>query len=321
MRQVFQRGWLLVAGLACASPGAFASGIAPDSDTVIASRGNAGITLGELDARMEEVPPDRRAGLMDSPERIDTMLQQMLLVEQLAAEALAEGLDKDPRIERQLDLARKRLLTQLRIEQLRNIAKGKVDEDSLARERYAANRASYVVPESRTARHVLVSTKERSEQEARARIDALAKRLAEGESLDALALEASDDAGTRADGGLIPDILAGTTDPAFDAALQNLEQPGSITPEPVRSQFGWHLIELVSINAGRQKSYDEVRDLLLAEVQVTNVERQVKSHTDALNSLPIEADPDVVASLRTRYQPAVATPPPAAAAEAGSRQP
>jgi peptidyl-prolyl cis-trans isomerase C len=321
MRQVFQRGALLVAGLVCSSPGAFASGIAPDSDKVIASRGTAGITLGELDARMEEVPPDRRAGLMDSPERIDTMLQQMLLVEQLADEALAEGLDKDPRIERQLDLARKRLLTQLRIEQLRKIAEGTVDMDTLARERYAANRASYVVPESRTARHVLVSTKERSEQDARARIDALAKRLSAGESLEALAREASDDAGTRADGGLIPDILAGATDPAFDAALQNLEQPGAITPEPVLSQFGWHLIELVSINAGRQKSYDEVRDQLLAEIQVTNVERQVRSHTDALNSLPIDADPEVVASLRTRYQTPVATPPPAAAAETGSRQP
>ncbi|MFO0029104.1 MAG: peptidylprolyl isomerase [Pseudomonadota bacterium] len=275
---------------------------AADADAVVARRGTAEITLAEIDARLEEVPPDRRAGLMDSPERIDTLLQQMLLMEQLAEEAVAAGLDRDPRLAPQLELSRKRLLTALRLEKLRAEAAAQIDVDALARERFAADRANYVVPSSRTARHLLVSEQGRSAQDAEARVAALAKRLAAGERLEDLAREASDDATTRDAGGLIADIVPGATDPAFDAALQALDRPGAVTPTPVRSRFGWHLIELVSVTPARQRTYDEVREQLAAEITAANIDRKVNQHTDRLNSLPIEADPDLVASLRTRFE-------------------
>jgi peptidyl-prolyl cis-trans isomerase C len=287
--------------------GAFAGPLAAaDADAVVARRGTAEITLAEIDARLEEVPPDRRAGLMDSPERIDSMLQQMLLMEQLADEAVAAGLDRDPRLAPQLELSRKRLLTALRLEKLRAEAAAQIDVDALARERFAADRARYVVPSSRTARHLLVSELDRSAQDAEARVAALAERLAAGERLEDLAREASDDATTRDAGGLIADIVPGATDPAFDAALQALDRPGAVTPAPVRSRFGWHLIELVSVTPARQRTYDEVREQLAAEITAANIDRQVNQHTDRLNSLPIEADPDLVASLRTRFEASTA---------------
>jgi peptidyl-prolyl cis-trans isomerase C len=309
-------GALIVACAAAATP-AFAS---EGEDPVVVRRGSAELRMSEIDARLDEVPSDRRAGLMDSPERIDAMLNQLLLLEQLANEAVAEGLEKDPRLQRQLDLVRNRLLAQFRLEQLREKAAKGTDFELLARERYLANRSNFAVPETRTIRHVLVSTGGRSEAEARTAIDAVTARLAAGEALADVARTSSDDRGTRDAGGLIADIPPGTTDPEFERAMNALAAPGDRTPQPVRSSYGWHVIELVSINPGRQKPFEEVRDEILAELRNAAVEKQVRAYTDQLNSLPLDADPALVASLRSRYKPegeqpveAAKSPAPAAA--------
>ena len=290
---------LLVVALCCAAPAAAQSS---DEDTVVVRRGGVELTLGEIDARMEEVPPDRRAGFIDSPDRIDSTLSQMLLVEQLAAEAEASKLDEDPRLPGQMEMHRKRLLAGLRLEQLRNAAREKVDATALARERYAADRAKYTDPERRTVRHLLVSTESRGDAEALASIREAQRRLAAGEAFDALAREISDDDGSKASGGLIEQVPPGRTDPAFEQATFALARPGAVTAEPVKSRYGYHLIELVEIHPSRVRPYEEVKAQIEEEVLTAAVERLVRAHTDNLNSLPIDADPDIVASLRTRYR-------------------
>jgi len=292
-----------------------------DGGKVVASRGQASLTFDVIDARVEEIPPDKRIGFMDSPERIETTLSQLLLIEQLAQEAITQKLDSDPRLARQIDLVRKRMLGQLRLEQLRAQAVAKVDAKTLARERFLADSAKFAVTELRTARHVLYSVSNRSDAEARqAAADAL-KRLAAGESLEAIARESTDDVASKSDGGLLRDIAPGRTDSAFDAALFALVAPGDVTSAPIKSQFGYHVIELVSINPGRKQTFEEVEAQLVAEVEAAAVERMVKGHTDQLLSLPLTADEDAVASLRSRYgspQAVPASAPSRAPGQAGS---
>jgi parvulin-like peptidyl-prolyl isomerase len=272
---------------------------AADADPVLAKRGTAEMTRSELDARLAEIPPDKLAGFLSDPERIDQVISQVLLVEQLADEAVDAGLDKDPRVARQLDLARKRILGQLRLEQLRAEAGRNVDAAQIARERYLAEKSRFVIAETRSARHILFDTDKRSEEEALAAAEAARVRLAAGESFEALARELSDDTGSRDAGGLIADIPRGRTDPAFETALFGLAQAGDRTA-PVKSRFGYHLIELESVQPERQQTFDEVRATLEAETLAQQVERQLKNHTDQLQGLPIEADLEKLDAIRTR---------------------
>jgi peptidyl-prolyl cis-trans isomerase C len=290
-------GVLCIAGAAAADPAPMRA----DGDVVVARRGSAEVTLAEVDARMEELPVDQRAGFMNSPERIDTTLQQLLLTEQLADAAVEAGLDRDPRLAAQLELLRKRLLSGLQMEHMRKQAQAGVDVTAIARERYAADRGRFVEPETRSVRHVLVSTSKRTDAEATARVAELQRRLAAGETLAALAAELSDDEGSRSGGGLIADIPRGRTDPAFEEATFALRTPGEVTPAPVQSQFGFHLIELVSVKPERQRAFEEVRAELEAAALEQVVDGKLRAYSDGLNGLPIEADPDVVESLRTRY--------------------
>lgn len=303
--------WHPVAGVAQSS----------DGDTVVVKRGGSALTFSEIDARMEEVAPDRRAGFLDNPERIDSTLSQMLLVEQLAAEAEEAGLDADPRIASQMEMHRKRLLAGLRMEQLRAEAQAKVDVSTLARERYLADRTRYTDPERRTVRHLLASTEDRDDATALARIQEAQRRISAGESLEAVARDLSDDGGTQASGGLLEKVPPGRTDPAFEQAVFALERPGAVTAQPVKSQFGYHLIELVAIHPSQQQPFEQVRAQIEAEVLAAAVDRSVRAHTDQLNSLPIEADPDIVASLRTRYRATPAAPDTTQPASPGSSTP
>jgi len=69
-------------------------------------------------------------------------------------------------------------------------------------------------------------------------------RLRAGEDFTKLARELSQDPGSRDSGGDIGFMKRGELDPAYEKAALNLEA-GRFTPTPVRSRFGWHVIELV----------------------------------------------------------------------------
>lgn len=93
------------------------------------------------------------------------------------------------------------------------------------------------------ARHILVKTsKVMSDQQARERIEQLRQRIANGESFEDLAKRYSEDA-SAPQGGDLGWLTPGETVPAFEQAMNSL-QPGQVG-EPVHSQFGWHLIQVI----------------------------------------------------------------------------
>jgi peptidyl-prolyl cis-trans isomerase SurA len=92
-------------------------------------------------------------------------------------------------------------------------------------------------------RHILLKTNELvSETEARNRLMGLKERLENKADFAELARVHSEDA-SASKGGDLGWILPGDTVPEFERAMNNLK-PGEIS-EPVRSPFGWHLIQVM----------------------------------------------------------------------------
>jgi peptidyl-prolyl cis-trans isomerase SurA len=97
------------------------------------------------------------------------------------------------------------------------------------------------------ARHILIKVNEQtSEADAKARIDRLRERLVAGASFEDLARANSEDA-SSAKGGDLGWISPGDTVPDFEHALDRLAV--NEISQPVRTPFGWHLIEVL----GRRK--------------------------------------------------------------------
>jgi peptidyl-prolyl cis-trans isomerase D len=163
-----------------------------------------------------------------------------------------------------------------------------LDEQEL-RDRYEAVKARFITPEERRAAHILLNVgAERSDEEAEALARTLRERLGSGEDFAALAEEYSDDPASAGEGGDLGWLEPGIIDDAFDEALFAL-QPGAIS-DPVRSEFGWHLIRLDEIREPRGQSFEEARDEVAEELRAERAESLYFELSERLIDL-VYADP------------------------------
>ncbi len=124
--------------------------------------------------------------------------------------------------------------------------------------------SSPLVIQQTHARHILIKPSEvLSEGDGKRRMEDLKERLENGGNFEELARQYSED-GTAAKGGDLGWVNPGDTVPEFEKAMMALK-PGEIS-EPVRSPFGWHLIEVIerrsqdmSKEAARLKARQEIR--------------------------------------------------------------
>jgi len=122
--------------------------------------------------------------------------------------------------------------------------------------------APYMV-EQNHVRHILVRTSETvSQDEARRKLLALRERIANGSNFGELARLNSDD-GSAGRGGDLGWIFPGDTVPDFERAVKELK-PLQIS-QPVKTQFGWHLIQVLerrTMDASSERKRLEARKAL-----------------------------------------------------------
>ena len=122
-------------------------------------------------------------------------------------------------------------------------------------------------PSQVRARHILLRPAGATPADtaaSRAEIEALAARVAAGESFEALARQYSQDPGSAPQGGDLGVFGPGRMVPTFEQAAFALQNPGDVSP-PVQTQFGIHLIQLAERvpRPTFEASYDELRQQAL----------------------------------------------------------
>lgn len=140
---------------------------------------------------------------------------------------------------------------------------------------YNQNRFRFETPERVLTRHILfmtinpetgeeVAEEIRAEKETKAN-EALAK-LNDGADFAELASEVSEDAGTQADGGLLPWAVRGQFDEDFEKAAFSME-PGE-TSGVVKSALGYHIIQVEKKDPPQTRSLADAREEILADLAV-----------------------------------------------------
>lgn len=289
---------------------------------MIARQGNAQVSLQDIDAYAQKIPEKDRAGFFDSPKRIQGVIMNLLLQRQLAAEARTARLDADPLVTLEIQQATEEALARADLEHFRQGLK-LPDFTNLAQEYYASHKDEFVTHGVVNVKHVLVSTKDRSEAEAKARIGEVeAAAKAHPDQFDALVEKYSDDPSKDKNHGLIEDGASSKMAPPFAQAAAALKKPGEISPI-TKTQFGFHVLKLVERKPDTQKTFAEVRTDLIEKLRKDYVEKQSADHVAQLRSISLDANPDLIASLRTRFLPPGAVLPEdadKAAAEAAAKK-
>lgn len=126
-------------------------------------------------------------------------------------------------------------------------------------ERYYREHASeYGTPTEVRVRHILIGTRDRTDAQAQGLARTLLTRTRNGEDFATLALEVSDDPGSRAEGGDLGFLRPGATVPAFDRAAFGLSRERPLAG-PIKTEFGYHVLQLVERREGTVPSFDDVR--------------------------------------------------------------
>ena len=150
-----------------------------------------------------------------------------------------------------------------------------VTEDDYKRA-YAQRQDEFKQPEQADVRHILVKT----EQEAKD----IKKQLDAGAKFEELAKKYSQDPGSKDNGGLYKDVVPGKMVAAFDKATFSL--PIGQVSDPVKTDFGYHIIRVDARRPAKIKSLDEVKPQL---EQAIKGEKQAKAGESLASSLLTQA--------------------------------
>jgi peptidyl-prolyl cis-trans isomerase C len=197
--------------------------------------------------RLEQVVRQQVArGAADSEALRAQVREALINNELLVQEANRTGLSKRPEVQQQIDLTRQEVIANAAVaEYLRSHP---VSDADIQKE-YERARSQTGDKEYR-ARHILVAT----EDDAKSVLADLKK----GGKFDEIAQKRSLDEGTRPKGGDLDWNVPSNFDKAFADAMVKLDK-GRMTEAPVRSRFGFHVIQLDDVRAVSFPKIDQVK--------------------------------------------------------------
>lgn len=268
-----------------ATPAPAAAPAKPNApDTVLATVNGKKITQEDLDIAEEDIGPgisQQLQGKAKDAYVLDYLIDGDLVTQKAQANKAGQG----PDYEKKLAYAKDKILMEI---VLTKIAKSATSDESLHKIYDEAAKAQKPEDEVR-ARHILVATEGDAE--------AVEKRLKAGEDFAKVAKEVSKDPGSE--GGELGWFTKERMVPEFADAAFKLKE-GEISA-PVKSQFGWHVIQL---EGRRQKTFppfDQVKD------QIARYAVQ-KAQSDLIVELRKDAKIERTAAAPTADGPVLGAP-------------
>lgn len=259
----------LLALVAATALTTFASPVWAD-DYVLMKVNSQDVTKTEVDRMWAGLFPAGQAPELEAmqPQMRDKILRGVMTERLLLGEALKQGVDKSDAVAKELEEVKRKLVVRHFLE----AKTADISEADLKRE-YETMVASMRDQKEVRARHILVSTEAEAKD--------VKKKLDDGKKFEDVAREYSKDPGSAKQGG---DLGYFTKDkmvkPFADAAFSM--KKGAIS-EPVKSQFGWHVIKVEDSRPVTIPTYNQVKEQL-------RVSLQEKKLNDYIRGLVKEAD-------------------------------
>jgi peptidyl-prolyl cis-trans isomerase C len=251
------------------------------SDPVVAVVNGKTLKRSDVVASAQTLPPQYRNQIDQLfPQLVDRLIDITLMVD----EGRRQKLQNDPEV--------KAIVARYEDEAIREVLVRRFLADKLSDEalkkRYAVEVTKVPPSEELRASHILVKT----EDEAKAII----KQLQGGTDFAKLAKEKSTDT-SAGNGGDLGYFGNGDMVPEFYAAAAKLKK-GEYTKDPVKTQYGWHVIELTDRRTKAVPKFEEVKDQVKEQVTqelvsawLANMHKTAKIQKFGLDGKPLPVTP------------------------------
>jgi peptidyl-prolyl cis-trans isomerase C len=203
-------------------------------------------------------------GMPDNDQSRAMIRDELVNREVLMQEAQKSGVAKSAEVAGQLDLARQEIIISAFLREW--VRKNPVSDADVQKE-YDRVRAEQGDKEYR-ARHILVENEDQAKQ--------IVADLKKGAKFEDLAAKNSKDPGSKDRGGDLDWHGPSDFDRAFSEAMTKLDK-GKYTETPVRTRFGFHIIQLDDVRSGRFPSLAEVKPRIQQQLTQVKIDELVKS--------------------------------------------
>ncbi len=228
----------------------FGCGKKEEGGKVLATIDGEKVTLEEFNKELDRIPANMKMLVLTQSGK-QSFLDRYIVKRLLMEEAKKENIEKDKEFQDRLVDIREQLL-------IESLLKKKVttninpSEEQL-KDYYEKNKEKFKTGQEVDTRQILVKT-EKEAKEIRAKLD-------KGEDFADLAKRFSIDPSAKSTGGAIGFHAKGTLLPEYEAVAFKLTKVGQISP-PVKTQLGYHIIQLQGMKPPAYTPYEEVKEFI-----------------------------------------------------------
>jgi hypothetical protein len=269
---------------------------------IFVTQGPVTLTHADIDAFMETVPEADRANFLSSPERIGKLIHNLITVDGMVIEAQEQGFLQDQGVQAQLYRVLADEITKIfRSKYVESIELE--DYSKRGRELFLSEPTRFQSQPKVDFYHVLIDTRtETSTSKALRTTLAAYDAFKGGElSIQQLVSEFSDDPRKQDNDGLYTDVPLEALEEPVRQVLQDYETPGEGISEPVRTRYGWHLVQLVNRHEPEPLNWDEARSQAINVARNEHIALAIERRLREYHSETPEFAPEAVEKLLDRY--------------------
>ncbi|MDO6746798.1 peptidylprolyl isomerase [Gilvimarinus sp. 1_MG-2023] len=273
---------------------------------VILAEGDVTVTVQDIvNYAIVNLKAEQRQEILETDKLLNRVTDAIFLTKLLARQY--DGLEKvdGALLEWQSDYYREKLKAEAYRRYTTREAFAGVDWQQSAKEEYTAYPERYYKADRVSVSHILIKINETPEA-ALATAEQVKAKLQAGEPFADLALEFSGDPSVKQNKGDLGFFEKGKMVPEFEKAAFALAEVGDIS-DPVKTQFGYHIIQLNEKAKAEQLPFEAVKDEIIAK-QKRELLREVNSNTTlqarALNKENMTINTELFEAVREQLAPA-----------------
>jgi peptidyl-prolyl cis-trans isomerase C len=254
---------------------------AQGADPIVAKVNGQPIRMSDVNNAAQSLPPQARA--MDPQQLLPLLIDQLIDAQALLVQARKQGLDKDPEIQRDLRMAEERTLESA---MLHKAVAPKITEEAI-KARYDRDIGGKPAETEVHARHILVPDEATAKK--------IIAELKKGGDFAGLSKQYSKDPGAAQQGGDLGFFKEGDMVPEFAKAAFALKDNETVQT-PVKTQFGYHIIQTLERRKSEPQPLDQVHDELRQSIGqeavrdvIADAVKQVSVERFNMDGSPIKA--------------------------------
>lgn len=224
------RRWSILAAVLTATAAGTTWAQAP-ADPVVATVDGTAIKRSEVEATLRRLPAQYRQ--MPLEQIFDPLVERVIDSKLLVAEAKRRELEQQPAVQAEINRARDDVLRGSLVEQA--VTEGATEERLQGAYNAMKTQPGFASEETQ-ARHILVATEDEAKK--------IIEELGSGADFAELAKARSTDPSAKQNGGDLGYFRREAMVPEFSQVAFTAE-PGKVAVTPVKSQFGWHVVEVL----------------------------------------------------------------------------